>query len=65
MSRAQTFPAPENSPETDPTLGGVYFMAIPQETYKALSDLAMLRGVSVGKVIADALSVYLSKPASR
>lgn len=50
--------------ETDGPTEDMYFLAMPVSTYKALSDTAAQRGLTVAQVLRDAVRDYLEKTES-
>lgn len=57
MARPQPIPMPES--EENVATGPVYFLAIPELAYKALSDAAAKKNMTLAQVVATALSEYL------
>lgn len=45
--------------------GNILFLAVPEPTYVAISDIASKRGMSVGQAFAQALSEFLAKESER
>lgn len=45
--------------------GNILFIAVPEPTYIAISDIAAKRGMSVGQAFAQALSEFLAKESAR
>lgn len=45
-------------------IGDLYFFAVPASTYKALSDEAAKRGMSLAQLVQNAFNNYLTKTES-
>ena len=59
MARPVPIPTPED--DAPPQAAPVYFLAVPELAYKALSDAAAKRNLSIAQMLSAAITDFLKK----
>lgn len=53
------------SEEAPPGAAPVYFLAVPEQAYKALSDAAAKKNLTLAQLLSEAVSAYLKNDEGR
>lgn len=56
---ARPHPIPTDDPEAPASAAPLYFLTIPEPAYKALSDAAAKKNLTLAQLVAQAISEYL------
>jgi len=58
---ASPVPIPTSEDDAPPQAAPVYFLAVPELAYKALSDAAAKRNLSIAQMLSAAITDFLKK----